>query len=304
MLLSNMYPDLSRSFISNQIKSGNVLLNSAITKPSQAVKNGDDISVNFQIDNAGLPQAEEIPLNIIFENEDVIVIDKQPNLVVHPAHGNTSGTLVNALMKYFPNINEAVYDKNSNLSLNRPGIVHRLDKDTSGVMIVAKTQKALISLSKQIKNRTVNKKYLALCYGWPKQEFGTLTNYIGRDPKNRQKMAEVGDIKGKIAISVYKVIEYYTIGTEKLSLIEFDIKTGRTHQIRYHAQILGNPIIGDKVYNNKLSIKLSKKLNANRPLLHSCSLSINLPGDPKPTSFQSKLPDDFSSILSKLQKQS
>jgi len=304
LLLTEKNIDYSRSFVADQIKSGFITVNNKPVKPSYITKAGDIVSANFQSPQNDVEQiGEDIPLDIVFENSDVIVINKQPGLVVHPGCGNTTGTLVHALINHFPDIKEAISKIKSADSESRPGIVHRLDKDTSGTMIVAKNSRALTSLSKQIKNRTVQKKYIALCYGWPTSQTGRLVNSIARSTRNRKIMAETSEANGKEAITEYNILEYYYFKEAKVSLIEFNIKTGRTHQIRVQSSIKNIPVLGDLVYGNKHSIKLSKELGIGRILLHSKSLSINLPGDPKPSIFESPTPDDFLVIFAKLHKQ-
>ena len=299
--LSSQYPDLSRSFISSQIKDGNVLVNSKSIKSSYKLSCDDNISINFDTEIIN-PEilGEDIKLDIIFENKDVIVINKQPGMVVHPAAGNKTGTLVNALIHYFPKITSAVYEKGNPVSENRPGLVHRLDKDTSGVIIVAKNSRTMHSLSKQIQNRTVKKKYLALCYNWPKLPSATLINYLGRHPYNRKHIADIGKENGKEAISDYEVLKYFTFNNEKISLIEFSIKTGRTHQIRVQSSKIGCPVLGDDFYNNKQSQIVSNLLNVKRQLLHAEQLHIALPGDTKLSQFIAPLPEDFTSTIDQL----
>jgi 23S rRNA pseudouridine1911/1915/1917 synthase len=181
--------------------------------------------------------------------------------------------------------------------------VHRLDKNTSGVIIAAKNAKTLYGLSKQIKDKAATKIYWAICWGWPKSDQGRLINFIGRDPKDRKKMAEVGPKKGREAISDYKVLRHLTDDNENYySLIEFNIKTGRTHQIRVQSKLMGNPILGDEVYGNKISQELSRKLNIKRQLLHARYLSITIPSESKQRTFEASLPDDFKSICEKLKE--
>ncbi len=303
--LSSKLPEFSRSYFSKLIKEEKVIVSKKTVKPSYKVNAGDSIEVNLvskTIEEGIAP--EKINLDIIYEDKNVIVINKQPGIVVHPAAGNTSGTLVNALLDYFPEIREAVYEKGDIVSEQRPGLVHRLDKDTSGVLIVAKNKRAMHSLSKQIQNRTVKKIYLALCCGWPKNSEGRLINHLGRHPKNRKMMADIGKEKGREAISDYKVLRYLedSIGN-KISLIEFNIRTGRTHQIRVQAKLIGTPVIGDGVYGNKHCLILSKKLNAARQILHAKTLAITLPGNNKPSIFEAPLPEDFSLVLKSLKEE-
>lgn len=301
--LTNIFSSRSRSYFSELIKNGGVTINRNKVKPSYKLIPGDIIEILENIEEQKPSteiKPEKIPLDIIYEDDNVIVINKQPGLVVHPASGTYSNTLVNALLDYFPKIREAVYQKGNPVSEARPGLVHRLDKNTSGLIIVAKNKKAMHSLSMQIKNRTVIKKYIALCFGWPKNESGTLISYLGRHPKNRKYIADIGKEKGKEAISDYKLLDCYTYNSEKLSLIEFRIHTGRTHQIRVQAKQLGNPVMGDEFYGSKDSMNLSQKLKVSRQMLHAQTLIITLPNKNKPDQFTAPIPDDMQEILTKL----
>lgn len=298
--LASKFSEYSRNYFAELIKNNNVAIKNKVIKPSYKVIPGDVITITF-VEKMSTPELEpeKIKLEIIYENDNVIVINKQPGLVVHPAAGNLSGTLVNALINYFPKIKEAVYQKGNLVSETRPGLVHRLDKDTSGVLIVAKNSQTMHSLTKQIQNRTVDKTYLALCFGWPKNEAGRLVSYLGRHPKNRKFIANIGQERGKEAISEYKVIECFTYDNRKASLIEFRIYTGRTHQIRVHAKELGNPVLGDLFYGNKESMKLSHNLGITRQMLHAKSLKITLPGDNKANTFTAPVPKDIEAIINK-----
>lgn len=299
--LSAKFPTYSREYFLDLIKKEKVLLNKKSVKPSYLLKDKDIIEFDFiEQEKTGEPQPEKIDLNIIYEDDNVIVLNKQSGIVVHPACGNTGGTLVNALIEYFPKIKEAVYDENNLVSLQRPGLVHRLDKDTSGAIIIAKNKRAMHSLSRQIQNRNAQKTYLAVCLGWPKEDSGHLESHLGRHPKNRKKIANIGEGKGKEAISDYKVKKYFDTAAGKFSLIEFDIKTGRTHQIRVQASDMGNPVLGDNFYGNTISETLSHKLKIKRQLLHANQLKITLPGDNNKTTFVAPLPEDIRAILDKL----
>ncbi len=298
--LAKRFPDFSRSYFGNLLKKDLILVNKEKQKASHRIKENDQIEINFQ-DNAPpdlIPEA--VNLDIIYEDNNVLVINKQPGIIVHPGAGNPQGTIANALLAYVPKIGEAVFEKGNPLSESRPGLVHRLDKDTSGVMIIAKNSDTMYYLSKQIKDRTVKKSYLALCYGWPKNDDGRVVNFLGRHPVNRKMITDIGDDKGKIAISNYHVDKYFTKGKNKISLVKFDIQTGRTHQIRTQAKILGFPVLGDSTYNTKESIQLSKELNAQRQLLHAYKLTITLPGNAKPNDFIAPTPKDFEIIINKL----
>jgi len=299
--LAQEFSEFSRSYFERLILDNKVLVNGRKIKANQILKLDDEITIDFiaQVQHKD-PQGEDIALNIIFEDDNVMVINKPAGLVVHPAVGHSGNTLINALLNHFPKISEAVYDKENPISRLRPGLVHRLDKDTSGIMIVAKNERAMHSLSKQIQNRTVKKIYVGLCYGWPKNEEGTMQSFLGRHPKNRKKIAEISEEKGKEAITDYHVIDNYTHNKDKISLIEFDIKTGRTHQIRVQISNLGHPILGDNFYGNRLSEKLSTRLNISRQLLHAKKLTISLPGESKDQTFEAPLPDDISKVIREL----
>lgn len=301
-LLADKFSQYSRSYFSRLIKNKDVLVNGDNVKPAYILKEHDNISVVFKEDaTISELEGEDIALDIIFENDDIIVLDKQPGIVVHPAAGNRTGTLVHALVNHFPKITEAVYDSQNEVSRTRPGLVHRLDKGTSGVMIVAKNSRAMHSLSRQIQNRTVEKIYWGLCYGWPKIDEGRLTSFLGRSPKNRRQIADVGEGKGKEAITGFKVLKCYTLkNSERISLLEFNLHTGRTHQIRVQTADMGNPILGDIVYGNKTSMKASSQLNIKRQLLHAKKITISLPGDDKSTQFEAAIPEEFTVVIKQL----
>ena len=300
--LGEMFPEYSRNYFANLIKNNGILINEHPVKPSYKIKTNDEIAINFAESQSELPPtAQEIELDIIYEDNDAIVINKKPGMVVHPAAGNHEGTLVNALLFHFPKIKETVYDNENIISKQRPGLVHRLDKDTSGVIIVAKNARAMHSFSRQIQKRTTQKIYLALCFGWPKSDHDRLINHLGRNPHNRLMIAEIGKEHGKEAISDYKVLQYLQDPSgRKYSLIEFDIKTGRTHQIRAQAKILNCPVLGDLTYGSKESLKAGKDLGVPRQLLHAKSLKITLPGAEKPSIFQAEVPRDFINTLNLL----
>jgi len=299
--LSGEIPDFSRSRLAKLVREKLVTVNGNTIKASYIVKENDIVKINLPKDDIPGPSAEHIPLDIVYEDKNVIVIDKPAGMVVHPAANNNKETLVSALLDYYPEIKNAVVEKNNSISMMRAGIVHRLDKDTSGVMIVAKNKKALEYLSKEIKNRKIEKIYWALCLGWPENESGELTNYIGRHKVNRKQMAEIGEGNGRKAVSRYEVLKYFKdLAGQRFSLVEFDIETGRTHQIRLQSKLMGHPIAGDPVYNTKESIRHSKELSATRQLLHAKQLSIRLPWSNKTETFSADIPDDFEMALSRL----
>lgn len=301
LFLKEKYPEYSRSYFAKLAKLGNIKVLGKTIKPSYELKEGDRVEVDLiEIDNGLEVKPADIPLDIIYEDKDVIVINKQPSLVVHPAVGNYENTLVNALVNYLPEIKNTIRDENQSISYLRPCLVHRLDKDTSGVIIVAKNIKTLNFLSNEIKDRHATKKYLAFCYGWPKVDNKELVNYLGRDPKNRLRYTEVGENKGRKAILRYKVKEYFeTQDNKKLSLVEFDLKTGRTHQIRVQTKLNNFPVLGDDLYGTKESIFLAKSLGVKRQLLHSYYLKIKTSPTSEKT-FIAPLPNDFLNLEDKL----
>ena len=302
--LNQEFTDYSRSYFQSLIRSQGVLVNKKASKPSYVISSGDEVEINFiEITLNSRPEPEDIKLNIIYEDKNVIVVNKPVGLVVHPAAGNKSGTLVNALIHYFPKIRNAVYEKGNAVSELRPGLVHRLDKDTSGVLIVAKNSRSMHSLAAQIQKRTIKKIYIAFCAGWPIEEKGTLLNYLGRDPKDRRKIADIGQEKGREAISHYEIIEYYNdkFGN-KLSLIEFEIKTGRTHQIRIQSKLIGHPVLGDQFYNTKESERISRDNKIGRQLLHAQKLTVYLLDKKDPITFEADMPTDFVSLLANIKK--
>lgn len=299
LFLSKKIPSVSRVVIQKLIKLGKIAVNNQNIKPNYQIKSGDKIDYDLQIPqkNDAALLVKKIQLDIIYEDNNVLVINKQADLVVHPSSPNQENTLVQALLSYDSKIADAIYDKDSDISKMRPGIVHRLDKNTTGVIIVAKNSMTLLNLSKQIQSRSVDKTYLALCCGVPKSDKGTLVNYLGRHPKHRKMIAEIGTEKGKEAISNYRIIKTFNYMGQYISLIEFDIKTGRTHQIRVQAKLIGCPVLGDVLYGTKDSINLSRSLKIDRQLLHSKELRICLPRSKNKSIFIAPLPEDFNKVL-------
>ena len=304
LYLLGFFPGCSRSFIQKTIDNGVVKVNDKTAKASHRLKKGDAISYNcFDfIDKHHLPdklKPLDFKLDLVFEDDNVIIIDKPAGIAVHPSIGNEDNTLVNALINYNESILNVVHDHSSKLSSSRPGIVHRLDKDTSGIIMIAKNLASLKYLSAQIRNKKVKKTYRAICFGWPINSCDRLINYLGRSSQNRLMHTEVGSKKGRESIADYKVINCLKdIKNHKFSYVEFDLITGRTHQIRAQSLLLGNPIIGDKLYHTKESFLLSSKLSAGRQMLHAYKLQLTLQGDSKPTEFSATTPKDFSKIIS------
>ncbi|MCI5725570.1 RluA family pseudouridine synthase [Fusobacterium sp.] len=282
--ISSQIDEATRSYIEKLIDENYVLLNSKVcNKNGKKIKVGDKILVNIPEDEDVDILPENIELKIVFENDDFILINKKYDMVVHPAYGNYTGTLVNALMYYTENLSSV----NGKI---RPGIVHRLDKDTSGLILVAKNNNSHAKLATMFVDKTIHKTYLCIVKGNFSSENlqGRIENLIGRDVKDRKKMAIV-EKNGKIAISNYKVIQQ----VEGYSLVEVAIETGRTHQIRVHMKSINHPILGDTVYG-------SADKNAKRQMLHAYKLDFKNPIDNKEYNFTAPLFDDFIDIAKKL----
>ena len=292
--LTALYPDFSRSRIKGLIEAGFVKVNGeAVLKAGAKVSETDGIEVFIPPPVPAEPEPEDIPLSIIFEDGDILVIDKPAGLVVHPAPGHHTGTLVNAILFHCPDLKGIG-------GVARPGIVHRLDQDTSGVMIVAKSQPAMDSLTKAFSNHAnIRKRYLALVHGVPLPAEGRIENLIGRSPWDRKKMAIV-EKNGKNAITLYRTVSTMPKPLKegcrepgaKVSLVECDILTGRTHQIRVHMASLGCPIIGDAVYGRHVSDRTMNPA-PQRQMLHAWKLDIRHPVTGENMSFEAPKPADF-----------
>lgn len=278
-------PDFSRARLQGLVEDGFVLVNGKPAKKSgQAIETGTQIEVRVPPTVPGNLVGEDIPLDIIFENDDLIIVNKPAGMVVHPAAGHASGTLVNAVLGYDPDL-EGIGGE------ERPGLVHRLDKETSGLIVLAKNDHAHRWLQDQFRLRTVEKTYLALVVGKPPTPVGRVEAPIGRDPSHRKKMAIVSPGKGRDAVSEYKTLEVFKDHT----LLEFHPHTGRTHQIRLHCQFLGCPIVGDSVYGRRNS-----GVELDRHFLHAARLKIILPGEKLPRVFESNLPQELQAVLDQL----
>ena len=290
--LAEMLPDFSRSKITTSIKSGDILISGKTFKPKEKSNGLEVVSFNFnqKENNDWLP--EKIPLKIVFEDEDIIVLDKQFGLVTHPGPGNWTGTLANALLHYDSNLSK----------LDRAGIVHRLDKNTSGLMVVAKNPKSQKYLVEQLQSHSISREYSAIVYGYMISG-GSIEEPIGRDPKDRVKQAIVSN--GKDATTHFRVIDRFKSHTHVKAILE----TGRTHQIRVHLSHIGHPLIGDPMYGGrvrfpkKASIDLKDSLiNFKRQALHSKKLTLTHPISGENMSWISKLPDDMLKLLEVLQE--
>ena len=304
IFLRSHMKEFSRTRIKNIIKESCVKINDLIIyEPSKKVKEKDKIEVNIPAPKESLILPEKIKINILHEDEDILLVNKPPGLVMHPGAGNNTGTLVNALLYHYKNNLSSVGGK------LRPGIVHRIDKDTSGVIVVAKNDNAHINLSTQFKNHTIARKYEALVWGSLRPKNGKIIESISRSNKNRQLMS-VNKLRGKKAITNYKTIEtYQNNDVPKISLVECKLETGRTHQIRVHMAFKGNSILGDKAYgkNKKKFRKINSNLEKiiigfNRQALHAKSLGFIHPKSGINIFFEAPRPNDFSKLIKILKK--
>lgn len=273
-------PEISRSRMQSLIRAGHVLVNDQAVKPKVGLEPGDRIEISFPPTEKSGITPEEIPLDVLFEDEDLIVVNKAEGMVVHPAAGNPGGTLVNALLHHCK----------GNLSgiggVERPGIVHRLDKDTSGCIIVAKNDAAHKALSSSFSERTVQKEYICVVNGVVRKPSGRIENFIGRNPGNRQKMAVVDERQGRIAITDWEVIHT----GKDFSTVRCRIHTGRTHQIRVHmAYELGHAILGDPIYGKRTL----QREDAHRLMLHAHRLTIDHPTLGQALELEAPLPKEF-----------
>lgn len=277
--------DKTRSAVKKLVDDGEITVNGNKVKAGRTLKIGEEISVNIP-DPVKLDlEAENIPLDIIYQDKDIAIINKPQGMTVHAGNGTHGSTLVNALL----------YHLDSLSGINgviRPGIVHRIDKDTSGLLVVAKNDAAHLSLSEQIKNKTCHRIYLALLEGTVKQNDGVIDTFIGRSDKNRTMMA-VKD-SGRRAVTHFKVLKRY----KEFTFAEFRLETGRTHQIRVHCKYIGHPIVGDPVYGYE-----KQKFKLNGQLLHAWKLELTHPSTGERMSFEAPLPDYFQAVLQKLDKQ-
>jgi 23S rRNA pseudouridine1911/1915/1917 synthase len=278
-------PELSRTRLQQLIRQGLVTVDDVvITKPGIRIEVGEVVEVLIPEAKPSRLQAENIPLDVIFENDDLLLVNKPAGMVVHPSVGHESGTLLNAALAHAPDM----------VSIGgeiRPGVVHRLDKDTSGLIVLAKNDASLQMLQRQFKERQVDKVYIALVDGRPPTPDGRVEALIGRDSRHRQKMAVVHPGKGRDAITVYHTIETFPEHT----LLEVCPKTGRTHQIRVHMAFIGCPVVGDQVYGHR-----NPTLSIGRHFLHAAGLTFRLPSENNPRSFEVQLPSELETVLNDL----
>jgi 23S rRNA pseudouridine1911/1915/1917 synthase len=283
VLLTSRFPDLSRSHLQKLITEGLVTVNGKVAKANYKTQAEDNISITFPEAKSVQILAEDIPLNILYEDADIIVVNKLRGMVVHPAAGNYQGTLVNALLEHCQDLSGI----NGEI---RPGIVHRLDKDTSGVMVAAKNDHAHLNLAEQIKSRTAKRKYIAIVHGNIAEEQGIINAPIGRHPSDRKKMA-VTFSNSKEAITRFRVVERFV----NFTLVECKLQTGRTHQIRVHMQYIGHPVVGDPKYGPE-----KKRFTIEGQALHSVELSLKHPTTCEDMVFTAPIPLDMADIIKQL----
>jgi 23S rRNA pseudouridine1911/1915/1917 synthase len=279
--------DVSRNRIQKLIRSGLISVDDMrIIKPGYSLKGGERVSVVIPAPKPSDLIPEDIPLDIIYEDRNVVIVDKPAGMVVHPSAGHDSGTLVHAILAHAPDI-EGIGE------VLRPGVVHRLDKNTSGIIVFAKNDAAHQQLQAQFKGREVKKVYHALVEGAPPSPSGKIETHIGRDPTHRQKMAVVSKTKGREASTIYHTEELFS----QHSFLEIHPHTGRTHQIRVHLAFVGCPVVGDRIYGVR-----GATLPVSRHLLHASELEITLPEHDEPSTHKAPLPRDFLDVLATLRK--
>jgi 23S rRNA pseudouridine1911/1915/1917 synthase len=296
LFLSSKISDYSRSYLQKLIKNSLVKVNDVIVKsPKTAVFENDYIEIDWPEEEvASELKSEKFNFDVLYEDEDLLVIDKPAGVVVHPAVGNREGTVVNALIGRDKEFAENLIEENDDiLAAQRPGIVHRLDKDTSGCLIIAKNVISKNKLSAAFADRKIDKTYFTITYGCPKKNRDSITTLIGRSSVNRKKMAVV-EKKGKEAITAYETEKKGQIGGFKVSLLKVNIHTGRTHQIRVHLAYLKSPVLGDETYGG------NQKFRVKRQMLHAGIISFPHPRSGKTITVTSPYPEDFQKILNQL----
>jgi 23S rRNA pseudouridine1911/1915/1917 synthase len=295
-LLGEMDFMASRSAAARLISDGYVRVNGEVVNKRHIVRGGDRIVVEIPPSDRGDLEAEDIPLDIRFEDDDMIVLSKQAGLVVHPAHGNWSGTLVNALLHHADELGTMQ-------GADRPGIVHRLDKDTTGLMMVAKNDHAQAALGELIKIRAIDRRYLALVHGYITPDSGLVDAPLARDPKDRMKMAVVDDAHAKQAVTTFRVLERYMAGThdDGYTLIECKLYTGRTHQIRVHMASIDHAVVGDQLYGAR---RLKQDRHLERQFLHAYRLELEHPSTGETLALVDPLPSDLSRVLDEIEPDS
>ena len=288
--LTEIYPDQTRSFLQKLVKSGEIKVNGKpVIKAGFVVEGGDQISASIPTPQAVEIEAENIPLDILYEDADVLIVNKPKGMVVHPSAGHYSGTLVNAIMYHCA---DSLSGINGEI---RPGIVHRIDMDTTGALIICKNDAAHVDIAEQIKEHTVTRRYRGIVCGVVKEDEGTIEGAIGRHPTQRKKMA-INEKNGKPAITHYKVLQRFA----KYTYMEFRLETGRTHQIRVHMASIGHPLLGDELYGNPKNLAM-KGLQGQT--LHAMVIGFVHPTTHEYMEFEAPLPEYFQNLLKKLPKQ-
>jgi 23S rRNA pseudouridine1911/1915/1917 synthase len=285
LFITAAIPRLSRSAVQRLIKAGDVLVNQRPSKPAYKLVAGDTITVTIPPPELQEVEPEDIPLDLLYEDADLAAVNKPAGMVTHPAFGNRSGTLVNAALARWPQMRDVGSD-------DRLGVVHRLDKDASGVITLAKTADALADLQAQFKTRTVYKRYVALVEGVPASHEGIIEAPIGRDPRQRKRMAVLRD--GRPAVTRYDLLEDFSA----YALLSVEPGTGRTHQIRVHLAWLGHPVVGDDVYGRR-----KQPIKMKRIFLHAAELHVDSPSTGERLRFEAPLPVGLEDILAKLRRQ-
>ena len=288
--LTEIYPDQTRSFLQKLVKSGEIKVNGKpVIKAGFVVEGGDQVSASIPTPQAVEIEAENIPLDILYEDADVLIVNKPKGMVVHPSAGHYSGTLVNAIMYHCA---DSLSGINGEI---RPGIVHRIDMDTTGALIICKNDAAHVDIAEQIKEHTVTRCYRGIVCGVVKEDEGTIEGAIGRHPTQRKKMA-INEKNGKPAITHYKVLQRFA----KYTYMEFRLETGRTHQIRVHMASIGHPLLGDELYGNPKNLAM-KGLQGQT--LHAMVIGFVHPTTHEYMEFEAPLPEYFQNLLQKLPKQ-
>ncbi|MBI3649500.1 MAG: RluA family pseudouridine synthase [Acidobacteria bacterium] len=295
--LASQLRDLSRTRLQRAIEDGEVLINERAVKPSYKLRAGDQIEIDLPEPPPVALLAEPLALDIVYEDEDLIVVDKPAGMIVHPGAGIESGTLANALVYHFNELSGSA-------GRIRPGIVHRIDKDTSGLLVVAKNDAAHTKISEQFHDRKVFKMYVALVYGRVSQSLGDIEANIGRSPHNRTRMAVLRGNSGRYAHTIFQVVDRYT----EFSLLQVQIKTGRTHQIRVHLSHIGHPVVSDTLYgmgrdNTVQDAKMKKQVRLlGRHFLHAAQLEFTHPTTGELLKFASPMPHKLTSFLALLKQ--
>lgn len=284
--VASQLPDLSRTYLQQLITEGRLLVDGQVRRAAFKMTPGQVVTLSLPPTEDFELEAQDIPLDIIFEDDDILLINKPAGMVVHPAPGHPRDTLVNAVLHHAPSI--------SIQGSNRPGIIHRLDKDTSGVMVIAKSNRAQMSLAEQWQERSVIKRYTTLVAGVVEEDSATIDAPIGRNAVNRQQMTTTRS--GREAITHFTVVERF----EDTTLLDVQIETGRTHQIRVHLAFIGFPVVGDALYGNKVSARIAERLGVERQFLHASSLGIRVPSSNEHRTFDAPLPAEMAEVLEHL----